>query len=764
MIRGLNAAALVLALVLTAPAAPAQAQTLERRPYVQRTSETAAVVAWMTEAASTGEVRWGEAPSSLENVATDGVTGTHHEVVIDGLSPGTRYYYEVVGDAGRLAGADEAHWFETHPPLGSRDRFRVWVVGDSGTGNPPALAVRDAMVAWTGATPPDLFLHVGDMAYEDGTEDEFTDHFYAVYEDLLRTTTVWPALGNHEGITSDSESGTGPYYDGYVLPTAAESGGVASGTEAYYAFDYANAHFIVLDSHETSREPEDAMLTWLAADLAGTTQEWIVAYWHHPPYSKGSHDSDAEWQEIQMRENALPILEAGGVDLVLTGHSHIYERSYLVRGGYETPTTDAGIVDAGDGRPAGDGPYVKDPTDATVGAVYVVAGHGGRGLSGDGGHPLMHVTELEHGSVILDFQENRLALTNVRHDGVLSDRPALVKGDALLVTAPDGNEWLRPGESAAVTWATVGDVPAVDVEWSCDGGTTWLTIAGGEPNTGTLEWTVPPYEAPESLVRVRSSADPTLRDDSNGTFSVSGGGVVDAVPWGATWTYDDGGTDRGTEWTDPAYDDSDWAGAGPAQLGYGDGDEATLLDDATPHPPSVYFRHAFTLTGAPVGGELEVLYDDGVVAYVNGTQVLARDVDDGVEFAEFATGSSDDNELASEPIDGSLLVEGENLLAVMVKQVSGSSSDLSFDLRLEVETTSSEPAEPCVDDGGDDDDVGPDDDDDDDANDDGSSDGDGDGGCGCNGDGAAAAALLPLALLTVPAARSRRRRGRGARS
>jgi hypothetical protein len=93
-----------------------------------------------------------------------------------------------------------------------------------------------------------------------------------------------------------------------------------SGTERYYAFDHGNIHFICLDSQGSGRIATDPMLRWLAADLAATTQKWIIAFWHHPPYTKGSHDSDSELELIEMRENALSILEAGGADLVVTGH------------------------------------------------------------------------------------------------------------------------------------------------------------------------------------------------------------------------------------------------------------------------------------------------------------------------------------------------------------------------------------------------------------------------------------------------------------
>ena len=76
------------------------------------------------------------------------------------------------------------------------------------------------------------------------------------------------------------------------------------------------------------------MYNWLENDLLNTTQDWIVAFWHHPPYSKGSHNSDSESYLIDMRENFLPLLEENGVDLVLSGHSHSYERSYFLNGHY----------------------------------------------------------------------------------------------------------------------------------------------------------------------------------------------------------------------------------------------------------------------------------------------------------------------------------------------------------------------------------------------------------------------------------------------
>ena len=120
------------------------------------------------------------------------------------------------------------------------------------------------------------------------------------------------------------------------------------------------------------------MMTWLQNDLAATNKKWIIAFWHHPPYTKGSHNSDTETELVQMRQNALPMLEAHGVDLVLTGHSHSYERSFLLDGHYGTSSTltPAMKKDAGSGREDGTGAYEKaTPIGGQhEGVVYAVAG------------------------------------------------------------------------------------------------------------------------------------------------------------------------------------------------------------------------------------------------------------------------------------------------------------------------------------------------------------------------------------------------------
>lgn len=401
-----------------------------RGPYLQRGAPTGMVVRWRTDFATDSVVRYGAGPGALTNMITEPSLTTEHVVEVTGLTPETSYTYSVGDSAGARAGDDTNYFFTTSPPPGTPRATRVWVLGDSGTANANAAAVRDAFYAWHGGAGVDLWMMLGDNAYSDGTDLEYQDAVFNMYPDTLRNSVLWPTLGNHDGHSADSASQAGPYYDNFTLPRNGESGGLASGTEAYYSFDHANIHFVCLDSYETDRATNAPMHQWLTADLSATTQKWIIAFWHHPPYTKGSHDSDLESRHIEMRENTLPILEAAGVDLVLGGHSHAYERSYFLHGhyGFSTGFVPAYAVNGGDGREDGDGVYNKGATNA---AVYVVAGSSGKTSGGALNHPAMFISLNDLGSLVLDVNGNWLDATFIGNTPTVKDYFTLTKAPGL---------------------------------------------------------------------------------------------------------------------------------------------------------------------------------------------------------------------------------------------------------------------------------------------------------------------------------------------
>ncbi len=404
------------------------APTVTRGPYLQRGSSSGVVVRFRTAEPSDSVVAFGLDPSNLSQVVKLDESTTEHEVVLPNLSPDTRYYYGFGKADAPLLGADADHSVLTAPVAGTPRASRIWVLGDSGTANQNARDVRDAYLAFTGARGTDLVLMLGDNAYSDGTDDEYQAAVFDMYPTVLRNVVMYPTLGNHDGHSASSATESGPYYDMFTMPREAEAGGVPSGTEAYYSFDYGNIHFVCLDSYDSDRDPDGDMLTWLASDLAATQAEWLIAFFHHPPYSKGSHDSDDEGELIDMRENSLPLLESFGVDLVLSGHSHAYERTMYLHGHYgdSDSLTQAMILDAGSGSPSDDGAYVRASGSAD-GAVYVVAGSSGQVSGGPLNHPAMFVSLNNLGSLVLDVDGSTLSASFIDDEGGLADSFAMTK-------------------------------------------------------------------------------------------------------------------------------------------------------------------------------------------------------------------------------------------------------------------------------------------------------------------------------------------------
>jgi acid phosphatase type 7 len=425
--------------------APLFAQQVVRGPYLQQGTPDSVVVRWRTDVPTDSAVRFGTEPGNLEKESKTKWKTTEHVVMLSGLTPSTKYHYSVGNAEKPIGGPDGAGHFVTSPKPGTRRPIRTWVIGDAGTasarGNEGLQAkVRDAYYNYTGQRHTDLWLMLGDNAYGTGTDSEYQIAVFDIYKDILKKSVVWPTLGNHDAGSAASITQSGAYYDMFTLPTLGQAGGLMSGTEAYYSFDYGNIHYICLDSEGTDRSVGGAMLTWLKNDLAATKQDWIISYWHHPPYTKGSHDSNTEAKLVEMRTNALPILEAGGADLNLTGHSHSYERSFLLDGHYGTQDTLTAKMkkDAGDGRPDGKGAYRKATLThgANEGAVYVVAGSSGKvslqneksAKRGYLDHSAMFISLPRLGSMVIDVDGNRLDATFLSEAGERLDYFSIVKG------------------------------------------------------------------------------------------------------------------------------------------------------------------------------------------------------------------------------------------------------------------------------------------------------------------------------------------------
>ena len=546
-----------------------------------------------------------------------------YEARLTGLTPATTYHYAVYDGDQRLTPDDGTYQFTTHPPAGASRPVRFWVIGDGGTGREPQSTVHQAMLRTVEREqhPLDFWLHVGDMAYGTGRDMEFQSRFFESYDLTLRHKVCWPTMGNHEGFTSSGRTSIGPYYDAYVVPTRGEVGGLASGTEAYYSFDHANIHFICLDSHDLDRRPTEPMARWLKADLEKTRADWQIAFWHHPPYTKGSHDSDKEKDLTEMRQHIMPIIEQGGVDVVLTGHSHTYERSMLMDGAYATNTVaETVILDDGDGDPAGDGAYRKSAgIHPHEGTVQVVTGNAGQDLGRVGTMPIMRRIIVEHGSVLVDVHGDTLVARMINRDLVERDLFSIVKRGKV------------------------------------------------SPTHLALPWQHPAYVKPTN--EVKNVAKPAVDHRV-------------LIPSGAAWKYIFDPLPRGSDWTRREFDDAIWS-SGEGAFGFGKGSFRTDLHAMLGKQAILYVRRGFELEQPDRVTELglQIGYDDAFIAYLNGVEVARVGV--GRSSGRNAQKITARGNTASQYVvlkdAHKHLRPGANVIAIEVHNVRIDSSDLALD-------------------------------------------------------------------------------------
>ncbi|MFB8132807.1 purple acid phosphatase family protein [Streptomyces mirabilis] len=312
---------------------------------------------------------------------TPGVTGVrptldqyYVHAALDGLRPGTTYYYGVGHDG--FDPASPAHGstvgsFRTAPA--TPEKFVFTAFGDQGVSS-AALANDKVLLRQN----PAFHLHAGDICYADGTgsgkksdgfDPGYWDLFLKQTEPVAKSVPWMVTTGNHDMEAWYSPDGYGGQAARFSLPDSGFDPRTAPGV---YSFTYGNVGVVALDANDVSYEiPANQgysggqQTKWLDRKLgelrSSAAVDFIVVFFHHCAYSTSAHASDggvrAEW---------LPLFDKHQVDLVINGHNHVYERTDAVKKGA-----------VGRAVPVGGS---TDPT--RDGIVYVTAGGGGKDLYG----------------------------------------------------------------------------------------------------------------------------------------------------------------------------------------------------------------------------------------------------------------------------------------------------------------------------------------------------------------------------------------------
>ncbi len=306
-----------------------QAQSIQKGPYLTRTTSNSIYVNWQTDQNSNSRVAYGLWDTN-EMEVVDGSAKSLHFIRLTGLQPDTEYLYRI------YSGSDssDVYVFRTLPD--HNQPFTFTVFGDNRTSSTSpdaedeanALAVINQMMA----QEPAFAFHTGDIV-KYGDDEYLWQWYWDVAKHFFAENAVFFTPGNHEDL---NDSGS-LYYHYMNLPK-----NNPDSTEGYYSFDLGNSHFIGLNCTDDDMDYNvgSAQYQWLEADLAANeSKDFIFVFFHFPLYSTGSHGS-TDW----LAEAWEPLFQQYGVDIVFSGHDHSYERTipigcvtYVVTGGAGAP-------------------------------------------------------------------------------------------------------------------------------------------------------------------------------------------------------------------------------------------------------------------------------------------------------------------------------------------------------------------------------------------------------------------------------------------
>jgi hypothetical protein len=550
------------------------------------------------------------------------------------------------------------------------------VIGDFGSAGQAELDVANRVKSWS----PDYVVTVGDNNYDTGSAatidanigqyyQQFIGNYVGTYGAGSPTNRFWPVLGNHDwGNASNNPTGWFPYRDYFTLPN----------NERYYEFAAGPVRFFMLDSD--ANEPDgitraSVQAAWLKSRLAAAAEPHKVVMLHHAPYSSSTgHGSTAasQWPFSQW-----------GATLVLAGHDHTYERLF------------------------------------NEGIPYVVNGLGGRSLYTFGtpvaGSQFRYAAD--YGAQLVTADDTSMTMQFYTRGGTLIDSytinlPATKNVVSVEATGAAATE---AGGGGAFTVSRAGyDLSQPLVVPLTFGGTAKagsdyaalpasVTIPAGQQSAlvpvSVINDTA--GEAAETItLTLPASASYNLGQDTAATVTIADDDTSSALLFagGSTWRYKDDGTDQGTAWRAPAYNDSAWS-SGNARFGYGDPGIVTTINSGPSGARTTthYFRTTFNVASPATisAATLNVLRDDGAVIYLNGAEVWRTNMPTGAvtagTFASTAVGGTDETTFFNTALSPASLVAGTNTWAVELHQSNLTTSDAAFDLYLTGVTDTSAP-------------------------------------------------------------------------
>jgi acid phosphatase type 7 len=285
-------------------------------PYLQNATRTGMTILCETPEPTSCTIQYGLNTPLKETISTNDVK-TMHELRLEKLQPGTKYFYQVTCKTadGRTV-ASEILTFQT--VVAETDAWSFTVIGD--TQRNPVVTGKIAKLMWE--RRPHFVLHNGDVVDDGAAKSQWTGDLFTPSRQLFSRVVMFPCIGNHE-------KNHAQYYQYFSLPKP----------EYYYSYKYGNAEFFSIDTNKTlTLVPGGEQYEWLDKALTRSDATWKVVYHHHPVLSSDSDDYGNTWKTNSTNGDARlaalgKLYEKHNVDICFNGHIHLYERSWPVRDG-----------------------------------------------------------------------------------------------------------------------------------------------------------------------------------------------------------------------------------------------------------------------------------------------------------------------------------------------------------------------------------------------------------------------------------------------
>ncbi len=437
---------------------------IARGPYLQWTTEDFVLIAWWTNIPAPSVVNYGV--GSLSQQVSDPVSTRQHVMLIAGLASGTTYQYQVT--SGNAQSATLSFTSAASPGT----TFSFAAVGDFGGGSGQETQIANNIAA--GDT--EFVLTLGDNVYPDSADPDFAttyfdfdERLYKPYATAMGKKTIWLGGGNHEYYGDEA------FWENIWMPN----------NERWYSFDWGDAHFLVLDT-ELPITPGTPQYQFALADLgASQSKVWRIVVLHRPPYSSTNSANSSS----PGRTYLVPMFEQKHVQLVLTGHSHNYERTYPLLGG--VPQESGGVT-------------------------YIVSGGGGNGLNqflvSQPSWSAFRQAAYEH--LDITVSPNSLQIDAITETGAILDS-TVITSDFIVTPTSTPTITVTPTYTPTATNTSIPTATSTATDTPSDTPTSTVEV------TNTLTPTLEPTDTstPTDIPIATSTATPTIAPTNTPIFS-----------------------------------------------------------------------------------------------------------------------------------------------------------------------------------------------------------------------------------------------------